>query len=245
MIRALATAALALWGAPALALTCENVTFEGTPYAVCEVNPREERLRLFLNDPQGQPYGSFAAVEAEHGPLAFAMNAGMYHEDRRPVGIYREDARELAYLVTSDGSGNFGLLPNGLLCLSPDGAFVLETLAYAAAPRDCPSATQSGPMLVIDGEIHPRFLPDSDSRYIRNGVGTSEDGSRAVFAISSRPVNFHEFARLFRDGLDLPSALYFDGSISRLYAPSLRRNDWGFPMGPVVGLLAEDAAPSP
>ncbi len=241
MIRLLAALGLALCGAPALALSCENISFEGTPYAVCEVNPQEEPLRLFLYDPAGQPYGSFAAVEARHGPLAFAMNAGMYHEDRRPVGLYREEGEELAPLVTADGSGNFGLLPNGLLCLSPGGAFVIETLAFAAAPRDCPFATQSGPMLVIDGEIHPRFLPDSDSRYIRNGVGTSADGSRAVFAISSRPVTFYDFARFFRDGLSLPSALYFDGSISRLYAPSLRRNDWGFAMGPIVGLLAEDA----
>lgn len=243
MIRGVLAVLLALAGAPAMALSCEDVSFEGRPYTVCEVRPAEDRLRLFLHGPSGEPYGSFSAVEAEHGPLAFAMNAGMYHEDRRPVGLYRERGEEIAPLVTSAGPGNFGLLPNGLLCLSEEGAFVLETLAYAEGARDCPSATQSGPMLVIDGEIHPRFLPDSDSRYVRNGVGTSKDGARAVFAISSRPVTFHEFARLFRDGLGLPDALYFDGSISRLYAPSLGRNDWGVWMGPIVGLLEEDAAP--
>ncbi|TNC72472.1 hypothetical protein FHG71_08420 [Rubellimicrobium roseum] len=229
--------------APAQALDCRDVEFEGTPYALCEVDARAERLSLFLNDATGQPYGSFAAVEAERGPLAFAMNGGMYHEDRRPVGLYREEGEELAPLVTRPGPGNFGLVPNGLLCLSDEGAFVVETLAYEAGNRDCHSATQSGPMLVIDGELHPRFLPDSDSRYIRNGVGTSADGSRAVFAISRRPVTFHEFGRLFRDGLSLPNALYFDGSISRLYAPSLGRDDWGVRMGPIVGLLAADASP--
>lgn len=241
MIRAtLAWAALA---APALALDCRDIRFEGLPYTICEVRPQEEHLRLFLNDASGRPYGSFEAVEEEHGPLAFAMNAGMYHRDRRPVGLYIEEGEELAPLVTGGSSGNFGLLPNGLLCLSAEGAFVVETLAYAHGERACDSATQSGPMLVIDGELHPRFLPDSDSRYIRNGVGTSEDGSRAVFAISGRPVTFHEFGRLFRDGLHLPEALYFDGSISRLHAPSLGRDDWGVPMGPIVGLLAQDAAP--
>jgi len=98
-------------------------------------------------------------------------------------------------------------------------------------------ATQSGPMLVIDGALHPRFLPDSTSRYVRNGVGTSADGKRTVFAISRNAVTFHEFGRLFRDGLDLPNALYFDGNISRLYAPSIGRNDAGFAMGPVVGVV--------
>jgi uncharacterized protein YigE (DUF2233 family) len=181
-------------------------------------------------------------VEEENGPLAFAMNAGMYHMDRAPVGLFLQDGEEIAPLVTQEGPGNFGLLPNGLLCLNDDGAFVLETTAYAEGARTCDSATQSGPMLVINGELHPRFLPDSDSRHIRNGVGTSADGARAVFAISGRPVTFHEFARLFRDRLGLPDALYFDGSVSRLHAPSLGRDDWGSRMGPIVGLLASDAA---
>ncbi len=94
---------------------------------------------------------------------------------------------------------------------------------------------QSGPMLVIDGDLHPRFLPDSTSRYIRNGVGTSADGKRAVFAISGIPVTFHQFGRLFQDGINVPNALYFDGKVSRLYAPELDRSDAGFRLGPIVG----------
>jgi uncharacterized protein YigE (DUF2233 family) len=92
-------------------------------------------------------------------------------------------------------------------------------------------------MLVIDGDLHPRFLVDSDSRYVRNGVGVSADGHTAWFAISDRSVTFHEFGRLFRDGLKARNALYFDGSISRLYAPQVRRNDFGWSMGPIIGLV--------
>ena len=93
-------------------------------------------------------------------------------------------------------------------------------------------------MLVIDGELHPRFLPDSTSRHIRNGVGTTEDGKHAVFAISENSVTFHEFGRLFRDGLKLPDALYLDGSVSRLFAPAIGRSDAGFALGPIVGVVA-------
>jgi uncharacterized protein YigE (DUF2233 family) len=93
-------------------------------------------------------------------------------------------------------------------------------------------------MLVIDGDLHPRFLPDSTSVHFRNGVGVSDDGQIAYFVISDEPVTFHRFARFFRDGLGLKQALYLDGSVSRLFAPELDRQDWGLPMGPVVGLVA-------
>ena len=90
-------------------------------------------------------------------------------------------------------------------------------------------------MLVIDGALHPRFLPDSDSRFIRNGVGVSIDGT--VFAvISDKPVNFHRFARFFRDALKTPNALFLDGKVSRLFVPEIGRRDIGFPFGPILAV---------
>ena len=224
---------------------CREITFESRAHVVCEVSADQD-LRLFLTGPDGAVLGNFARIDAvlagEGRKLAFAMNAGMYHSDRRPVGLYVEGGQQVAPLVTAAGPGNFGLRPNGVFCIRPDGRFaIVESRAFAAAPPDCRDATQSGPMLVIDGALHPRFLPDSPSRYIRNGVGVSDDGRRAVFAISGERVNFAEFARLFRDGLGLRQALYFDGNISRLHAPGLGRSDFGFAMGPVVGL----AVPAP
>ena len=92
-------------------------------------------------------------------------------------------------------------------------------------------------MLVIDGALHPRFLIDSTSRFIRNGVGTSDDGRTAVFAISNNPVTFHQFGSLFRDHLNLRQALYFDGKVSRLYSRALGRSDFGFQLGPMVAVV--------
>ena len=90
---------------------------------------------------------------------------------------------------------------------------------------------------MIGGALHPRFLEDGTSVYIRNGVGTSEDGRRVVFAISDEPVNFHSFGLLFRDHLKVPNALYLDGNISRLYAPEIGRRDFGFAVGPIIGVV--------
>lgn len=240
-LEALTLAVLALCGTPAMADPCTRTEFAGQSYSLCEVTPADD-LRLFHAD-GAEVLGSFAAVDrmlaAQGGMLGFAMNAGMYHQDRSPVGLYVENGVQTTPLVTADGPGNFGLLPNGVFCIGARFA-VIESRAFAASPPECTFATQSGPMLVIDGALHARFIPDSPSRNVRNGVGVSADGQRAVFAISDAPVTFHEFARLFRDGLDLPDALYLDGSISRLYAPP--RHDGGFTMGPIVGTVLPKGA---
>lgn len=232
--------ALALLLAPmaAQAADCRDTTFDGASYTVCEVTLGED-LRLFHSGPDGA-YGSFRnlndSLEAQGQTLGFAMNAGMYHRDLSPVGLYIEERDEVSGIVTSDGPGNFGLLPNGVFCIG-ETFRVIESRTFKEDRPDCRFATQSGPMLVIKGDLHPKLLPESDSLYVRNGVGVSEDGSRAVFAISNTPVNFHAFARFFLDELGLPDALYFDGNISRLYAPGLDRHDAGFPMGPIVGTV--------
>lgn len=226
----------------AASAACRDIEFETQPFTLCEVTAGQD-LRLFHTGGDGVVLGSFGSVDdvlrTEGKKLLFAMNAGMYHADRAPVGLLVTDGVERARIITSDGPGNFGLLPNGVFCIGAQFS-VVESRAYAAKPPACRFATQSGPMLVIDGALHPRFLQGGDSRYIRNGVGVSADGKTAYFVISGRPVNFYDFGRLFRDALKTANALYFDGKISRLYAPEIRRNDFGFQMGPIVGLVGAE-----
>ena len=232
--------ALGFGAGPVSAGACRDLMHDGNRYTICEIDAATEDLRLFLYRPDGTPFGQFSSIEAALRPdhrLSFAMNAGMYHDDRAPVGHYVEDGQEVMRVIPNAGPGNFGLLPNGVFCIRDGRADVIETLAFIDQNPTCRFATQSGPMLVIDGKLHPRFLADSTSRYVRNGVGTSADGTRAIFAISRNAVTFHEFGRLFRDELSLPNALYFDGNVSRLYAPDIGRNDPGFNMGPIVGVV--------
>jgi len=241
----LAIGALVAMTLPAMAGICEKRDFDGQGYVVCTLDAGQEPgLRLWLNGPDGRVLGDFTAVRrmlAEGEVLGFAMNAGMYHPDFTPVGLYVSDGVSQHDLVTAGGGGNFGMLPNGVFCTGGARPYqVIESRAFARAAPECRIATQSGPMLVIDGALHPRFLVDSDSRYIRNGVGVSPDGQTAWFAISDRAVTFHEFGRLFRDGLGARDALYFDGSISRLYAPSLGRADFGRRLGPIIGYVGQN-----
>ena len=220
---------------------CSNLAFRHVRYTVCRFDPSKSDLRLFHADLSGESYQSFAALTRElwrdHTFLDFAMNGGMYHDDYSPVGLYVENGVEKRPLVFSEGYGNFHLLPNGVFYFGDGTAGVLETRAYAKRGLKPRFATQSGPMLVIDGALHPRFLPDSDSLKIRNGVGISRDGA-VHFAISDTPVRFYDFAMLFRDVLDCPNALYLDGTISSVLLPQQGRHDRFFPMGPIIGVVS-------
>lgn len=218
---------------------CFDILFEERSFTACRANPATDDIRLWLNDENDTLLGTFSAVdralEKKGLQLEFATNGGMYHPDRSPVGHFVENGIERRGVITSDGPGNFGLLPNGVLCLTNSTAAVWESRAFASARPECQFATQSGPLMVNDGKLHPRFLENGTSRYIRNGVGVDRGGNLLV-AISNEPVNFHRFARMFRDVLDTPNALYLDGNVSRLFARDLGRSDAGFPMGPILGV---------
>lgn len=222
----------------ALAAGCEKMKAGGA--VVCTVDPSREDLRLFWRDADGAPYAGFDRVETalgrRGGQLAFAMNAGMFQPDLSPVGLYIEDGQLHHPANLRAGDGNFGMRPNGVFWIDGARAGVTETARFVATGLKPRFATQSGPMLVIGGRIHPKIRADGTSAKIRNGVGVCEDG-RVRFAISDGPVTFHAFAALFRDELKCPDALFLDGSISALYAPSLSRKDGWRPMGPIVGVV--------
>lgn len=220
---------------------CRQITYKSNPYVVCRFDAAREDIRLFYTGDDGAPYLQFdalaEAIEAEGGTLVFAMNGGMYHDDRRPVGYLRTGSGDTATVNTNDGPGNFHMKPNGVFWIDEGKAGVSVSEAYLEAGIDPDYATQSGPMLVIDGDIHPSINADGTSRKRRNGVGVSEDGETVYFAISDGAVTFHEFASLFRDRLDAPNALFLDGQVSRLYAPAIGRNEPGLDMGPIVGVV--------
>ncbi len=191
-------------------------------------------------DGNDEPYrylGSLALAVAQDGrKLLFAMNAGMFDENQRPIGYYVENGKQMKKLNRRNGGGNFHLKPNGVFYIKDGKPGVMETDAFAKSGMKPDFASQSGPMLVINGKIHPKFSETGISRKLRNGVGIDAAG-RAYFVISENAVTFWEFATLFRDELKTDNALFFDGSVSSLYAPEINRNDGFLPLGPMVGAV--------
>ncbi len=222
---------------------CEVTKFQGASFTICRYDAKTQHIRTYLNDINGVPYGNFAKLNAGLGvqgkTLVFAMNGGMYHDDRSAAGLYIEGGKQYQNLNTNKGPGNFHMLPNGVFYMGAGGADVLrsDVFAHAKLAVKLDYATQSGPMLVIDGKLHPKFSKNSKSKNIRNGVGVK--GDVVTFVISNDKVNFHTFASLFKDHLKIDNALYLDGVVSKMYAPEIARNDFGLPMGPIIAVVGE------
>lgn len=214
---------------------CRQQSFEGSRFTVCD--PGRGKVELVAAGPGETRIRQFADLEARlgsrAGKVAFAMNAGMYDEEGRPIGLAIVDGRQKHAINRNKGGGNFHLMPNGVFQVRRDGGTeIVTSKAWRASPT-IRFASQSGPMLVIDGKLHPAFEPDGSSRYVRNGVGIAPTG-RTLFVISEGPVSFGKFARFFRDGLKARNALFFDGAVSALWDPASGRRDITKPLGPMV-----------
>lgn len=208
--------------------------FDGSRFTVCD--PGKGELMLVAAGASERPVRQFVDLEqslgGKAGSVAFAMNAGMYDQDGRPIGLAIVEGTQKHAINRRKGGGNFHLMPNGVFQVLKDGrAEVVSSGQWRASP-DIRFATQSGPMLVINGKLHPAFEPDGLSKNFRNGVGVAN--GRAIFVISDDPVSFGKMARLFRDRLKTPNALFFDGSVSALWDPANGRRDVTKPLGPMV-----------
>ncbi len=217
---------------------CESVVFEEVPLTHCVADPAEHRIVTDLGSDDGAPYRSLAILAgsrgAEASEIAFAMNGGMFDDEGDPIGYYVENGERVKELNRAEGSGNFHMLPNGVF-FGSDGKWEIRTSDdfYANVSERPQFGTQSGPMLLIDSELHPEISEDGPSENVRNGVGIDADG-RAHFVISGAPLSFGKLARYFRDVLRTPNALYLDGSVSAMWDPARERLDSGAQLGPLI-----------
>ena len=147
------------------------------------------------------------------------MNGGMYQKDGSPQGLYIEKGKVISPLEKrKTGYGNFYLQPNGVFYLTEDRRAKISTSTNFVNQDDIKYATQSGPMLIIDGQIHPKLTKGSKNFHIRNAVGILPNG-HILFVMSKDKINFYDLATFFKEQ-GCQNALYLDGFVSRTYLPS-------------------------
>ena len=203
-----------------------------------KVDLQKQDLKLYWKDNNGQNFKSLGALkiwlESRNETLEFAMNGGMYKQDNSPQGLFIENGNTVKSLDTTSGNGNFYLKPNGIFYITKNRkAGIIETIKIGRIDT-LKYATQSGPMLIIDGNIHPSFIEGSKNLNIRNGVGILPN-NQIIFAMSKSEMNFYDFANYFKK-LGCKNALYLDGLVSRTYLPqkNWKQTDGNF--GVIIGV---------
>ena len=220
-----------------------DVAVSAHTFTVVSIDLSHADLQLYWKQPGGSRFGTFDALannlRADGKQLLFAANAGIFNPDFTPCGLHVEKGLEHVQLNLGNGDGNFYMKPNGIFLIDAAGAHIIDSTTYRGTTPDVRLATQSGPLLVINGMINSAFKAHSTNRYIRSGVGVSST-HRVRFAISLEPVTFFEFASLFRDKLGCPNALYLDGVISRFYLPPSETGTGGGEFAGILGATAHE-----
>lgn len=219
-------------------LSCRQKITDEKDFVIYITNPQKQNVRFYWKGNNGA-FKNIESLkkrlESENQNLLFAMNGGMFENDNSPKGLYIENSKILKNIDTLTGNGNFYLQPNGIFYLTKSGeSNIIETKKYKQTPQTI-FATQSGPMLLIDGgEINPIFQRESNNLNIRNGVGILQNGE-LIFAMSKAEINFYNFAKLFKE-YGCKKALYLDGFVSRVYAPSKKREQIDGDFGVIIGI---------
>lgn len=185
------------------------------------VDTKKQDIKLYWKNDNDEVFKSIDNLnnwlDTKNKKLKFAMNGGMFKKDNSPQGLFIDNEKQIIPLDTNKGNGNFYLMPNGVFYITTDNLpKICKTTDYKETEQ-IKYATQSGPMLVIDGQIHSAFKEGSTNLNIRNGVGILED-NKLIFAMSKKEINFYDFADYFKK-LGCKNALYLDGFVSRTYLP--------------------------
>ncbi len=204
----------------------EVVEHEDARYHLFRVDRAEwTKLRLTWLGADGKPLLDFNGLKrdlaAKGQKIVFATNAGIYERGPKPCGLTICGGRELVPLNLRPGEGNFYLKPNGVFFLDDkSGPGVMEAAEFGNSGLKPHLATQSGPLLLRNGVIHPAFNLNSPNKRLRNAVGVRSDG-QIIFVMSDREdrtlgrVTFHQLSRFFLY-LGCRDALFLDGDISTM-----------------------------
>jgi uncharacterized protein YigE (DUF2233 family) len=201
-------------------------------------DPKVQDIQFYWKDDSGQIFRSIQRLQdfllQKHKKLVFAMNGGMFAPDNSPQGLFIQQRQLLIPADTSSGSGNFYMKPNGILYITANGKAAICPTENFVNNGQIRFATQSGPMLLINGAFHPSFKKGSSNVNIRNGVGVLPD-NRLLFAMSEEPINFWDFSNYFKER-GCQNALYLDGFVSRTYLPEKKWVQTDGDFGVIIGV---------
>jgi len=219
----------------------EKPILENDSFLTYRVNPQKQNLQLYYKDDKGNVLGCIEYlqkwVETKNQQLVFAMNGGMYMEGGRPLGLFIQNYKTITPINKKSAKGaNFYAKPNGVFYIDSNNVAAICKTEDFVNTGNIKYATQSGPMLLFNGEIDTICNPNSTSIAIRNGVGILPD-NEVIFVLTSKDVSFYEFMNYFKR-VGCKDALFFDGNVSIAYLPEKNWKHYGGDFGVMVGVTS-------
>lgn len=224
-----------------LLFSCKNEKQMDPDFIIYRTNSKEDKVELFWKNNKNKPLKSLKNLKdfvvSKNLNLKFAMNGGMYIQNNIPKGLYIENYKILNPIDTLSGEGNFYLKPNGIFSIRKSGNYEILPTELFKFNSEIKFATQSGPILILNGKINSIFQKNSKNLNIRNGIGILKNGE-AVFVMSKKEIAFYDFAELFKN-LGCENALYLDGLVSKSYYPSQNWIQENGNFGVMIGVISD------
>lgn len=224
-----------------------NVNYKNSKFQVVVVNSKYNTLKIISNGS-----GNMQGLEYHYkqNPNAkVLMNAGMFEADGSAVGLLISNNKLIKNInLKTNLPGNFYSMKNAIFYVDVNGKYYLNPTTvfnekFKHKYQSILFATQSGPVLNIEGKINKEFNKNSVNKLIRNGIGivSNKKNNIAIFVISKTPTTFYELASLFKY-LGCDNAMYLDGTISSLfYKNNSNKKDkpqiGGMKLGPIFAIM--------
>lgn len=196
----------------------------------------KNKIDIYWKDSIGNKFKYFYDLNnylvSKHKEVLFMTNAGMYTETHNPLGLLIQDGKLKQKInLNSNPVGNFYKKPNGVFYITYDNKNAVCNSTSFNYTSNIRLATQSGPMLVIDGKVTSVYNQRSSS-IRRNGVGILPDGN-VLFVLAIKEVTFKEFTDFFIK-YKCTNALNLDGGVSDAYCPSKNKLEGTGDFGPIL-----------
>ena len=207
--------------------------YNGSTFCAYILNPQVETVNFHYKNKKNENFSSIEnlknSIEKAKLDIQMITNGGMYSPANEPQGLYIENKKTYKTIDTlndKDGT-NFYLFPNGVFYMDTLNNFgISSTENFIKKISDyslIKNATQSGPMLINNGEIHKSFSKASQNEKIRSGVGITSS-NQLVFLITLDDCNFYDFAICYKEIFDCNNALFLDGAISKMFIKDIPTN---------------------
>ncbi len=190
---------------------------DGVQYK-CLILNQESTLNLAL-----VPESEISGVLSKNETVCIS-EVGFYDNGGNHIGLLQKEGQQISGIdIASSGKGNFYLVPNGVLSFDSLTIQITESKEYNTRTLQEENSIQSGPLLIMNGKLHPKLNLFSPNKHGRSAICTiTQNNERFIlFVTALDPVNMYTFSVLIKQRFNCDFALLVgSGNTCTNFSPS-------------------------